>query len=439
MNIAANKKVVSLLLAFGLVCSALSIPMEAAGKAKLKTKKMTLKVGQKKKISIKGKKKKAKYTFVSSSKKKATVSKTGMVKAKKVGKATITVKEKYKKKTKKVGKVTVIIKEKTTNKNQSTPTATPPVNDTATATPTATPTPTATATPTATPTQKATATPFVENPEMAVPVGYRSTKSENEGKVVDITYDSTVIVEGKSVARKAKVVLPKGYTTEKKYPVVYMQHGIFGNETSLYGDGTHRVIWNAIANGDAKEMIVVFPNACANEEGKGEGFNLQHYAAYDNFINDLTQCLMPYINANYSTLTGRENTAICGFSMGGRVSLQIGFMKQEQFGYIGGFCPAFGIFKYTNYGVTEQGFFTEDTFTLKPEYMNNTLVLIAAGPKDDIVKKEPKRYADALQKNKVPHIYYETMGGDSQHKGGGGHEAPVYQHGLYNFLKRIFK
>ena len=42
-------------------------------------------------------------------------------------------------------------------------------------------------------------------------------------------------------------------------------------------------------------------------------------------------------------------------------------MRQEQFGYIGGFCPAFGIFKYTNYGVTEEGFFTEDTFTLKPE------------------------------------------------------------------------
>ena len=50
-----------------------------------------------------------------------------MVKAKKVGKATITVKEKYRKKTKKVGKVTVIIKEKTTDKNQSTPTATPPI------------------------------------------------------------------------------------------------------------------------------------------------------------------------------------------------------------------------------------------------------------------------------------------------------------------------
>ncbi len=71
--------------------------------------------------------------------------------------------------------------------------------------------------------------------------------------------------------------------------------------------------------------------------------------------------------------------------------------------------------------------------------MDNTLVLIAAGPKDDIVKTEPKRYANALQKNKVPHFYYETMGGDSKNKGGGGHEPAVYQHGLYNFLKRIFK
>ena len=148
---------------------------------------------------------------------------------------------------------------------------------------------------------------------------------------------------------------------------------------------------------------------------------------------------MPYINEKYSTLTGRENTAVCGFSMGGRVSLQIGFQKPESFGYIGGFCPAFGILKYTNNGVTEEGFFTEDTFTLKPEFMNNTLVMIAAGPKDGVVRTEPKRYADALKKNGVPHIYYETMGGDANKIGSGGHDSSVYQHGLYNFLKRIFK
>lgn len=415
-----GKKLTCLLLAFGLACTGIQITANAAGKTKLITKCMNLKTGQSKKISIQGKKKKATYLFTSSSTKKATVSKSGIVKAKKPGNVIITVKEKYKKKTTKLGKVKVVIKQNGNNSATKTPATT------------------ATTVPTATP-EAPTATPSAENSDYDVPVGFRSKNAANAGTVKDIIYESTVIVEGKSVTRKAKVVLPKGYTTEKKYPVVYMLHGIFGDETSLYGDGTQNVIWNAIANGDAEEMIVVFPNACANEAGKGEGFNLEHYAAYDNFINDLSKCLMPYINENFSTLTGRENTAICGFSMGGRVSLQIGFTKQEDFGYVGGFCPAFGIFKYTNYGVTEPGFFTEDTFTLKPEYMNNTLVLIAAGPRDDIVKTEPKRYANALAKNKVPHIYYETMGGDSANVGGGGHESAVYQHGAYNFLKRIFK
>lgn len=427
-----SKRIVSILSAFALVILSVSIPANAASKTKLVTKKMNLKVGQSKKITIKGKKKKAKYTFTSSSKKKAPVSKSGVVKAKKTGTVTITVKEKYKNKTKKLGKVKVVIKAKNSVNNSTPTTPTTPSTPTvpATDTPTA-PTPTATPAP--------TEEPAANTLDLEVPTGFRTKKTANAGTVQDISYESTAIVEGKTVTRKAKVVLPKGYTKEKKYPVLYMIHGIFGDENSLYSEGTQNVIWNAIANGDANEMIVVFPNACANEEGKGEGYNLEHYQAYNNFTNDLSTSLMPYINANYSTLTGRENTAICGFSMGGRVSLQIGFQKQEDFRYVGAFCPAFGIFEYTNYGVTEPGFFTEDTFTLKKEFIKDTLVLIAAGPNDDIVKTEPKRYANALEKNKVPHIYYETMGGDSANAGGGGHEAAVYQHGLYNFLKRVFK
>lgn len=263
----------------------------------------------------------------------------------------------------------------------------------------------------------------------------------NAGTVEDISYDSTAISEGMTVIRHAKVVLPKGYTKDKKYPVVYMLHGIFGNETTLFGNKTQNVLWNAIASGTAKEMIMVFPNACANETGtdNGLGFNLEHYKAYDNFINDLRDCLMPYINENYSTLTGRENTAICGFSMGGRVTLQIGFTMQESFRYIGAFCPAFGIFAYDNYGVHENGLFTEDTFTLNEQYINDTLILIAAGNNDTIVKTEPKRYEESLTKNNVPHLYYETYGGDNNRQGDGGHGEDVFKHGLYQFITRIFK
>ncbi len=266
-----------------------------------------------------------------------------------------------------------------------------------------------------------------------VPDGFADTNESVAGTVVDISYDSTAITEGKTITRNAKVVLPKGYDTNDtntKYPVLYMLHGLFGDEKTLYNDKTQYVIWNAIHAGTATDMIVVFPNVCANEAGSGSGYNLEHYKAYDNFINDLIKCLMPYINNNYHTLTGRRNTAIAGFSMGGRESLHIGFTRQDSFRYIGAFCPAFGIFEYSNYGVTESGLFKQKDFTISNDYINDTLIIIAAGKNDDIVKDEPKRYSDALVNNGVPHLYYETDGR---------HDSSVYKHGLYQFITRIFK
>lgn len=336
-------------LSFALLASALSPSFSADvfAKAKLAKTKITLTVGQKKKITIKKKKKKAKYTFKASNK-KVSVNKKGVVTAKKAGKTKITVKEKLKKKTKKIGVVTIIIKSKVSNKKSiasAQPAATnsgntgekPTTAPTASATPTLPPTPTGSPKPTATPRPK-------ENPDYSdLPSGFMNKNEANSGTLEEFYYDSTEVSEGETVKRHARVALPKGYTESKKYPVIYMQHGIFGNEYSLTGDNTQYVAWNAMANDDMKDSIVVFANVCANKEGKGTGFSLEHYKAYDNFINDLTKCLMPAINKKYSTLTGRENTAVCGFSMGGRVSLQIGFERPDLFGYIGAFCPAPGL------------------------------------------------------------------------------------------------
>lgn len=283
-----------------------------------------------------------------------------------------------------------------------------------------------------------------------MPAGTFDINSVNVGTIQDIEYESTVVAENKTVARKAKVALPKNYDAGKKYPVVYMLHGIFGNETTLVGDDTQYVVWNTIASGVAEDMIFVFPNACANESGQPyytadaegnltNGFNLTHYKAYDNFINDMRECLMPYINENYSTYTDRNHTAICGFSMGGRVSLHIGMTMQDTFGYIGAFCPAFGIFAYDNYGVHEDGLFTQETFTLQEQYMNDTQIVIVKGKNDTIVREEPKRYSEALTANGVSHLFYETMGGVEGNIGKGEHDGDVYKHGLYNFMKLLFK
>lgn len=261
-----------------------------------------------------------------------------------------------------------------------------------------------------------------------VPVGYDKPNVKVQyGKMTEIEYYSSTT----QCNRKANVLLPVGYSEEKKYPVLYLLHGIGGDQNEwLYGKPEY-VIGNLIASGEAEDMIVVFPNVRARKNdaaNPSDIFTLEHFQAFDNFINDLSKDLMPYIEENYSVKTGRENTAIAGLSMGGRESLYIGFSMPETFGYIGAFCPAFGIFGYSNNNVIEEGLFTEDTFTLPKDL--KTLVMIVKGKSDGVVRDEPLKYHNALVNNEVDHIYYETEGG---------HDFSVWGHGLYSFTMRLFK
>ena len=160
--------------------------------------------------------------------------------------------------------------------------------------------------------------------------------------------------------------------------------------------------------------------------------SFENYAYYDMFREDLIQYLMPYMEENYSIKTGRENTAVAGFSMGGRESLYIGVSKPELFGYIGAFCPAFGIFEYINadVGAREPGLFTEETFTLPESLKYNTYIQIVKGISDGVVKDQPTIHHNVLEDNGVPHIYYEKSGG---------HDEGVWGHGYYNFISNAFK
>lgn len=449
MNI-LKKQTISIGLCFALAVSTFSAftPATAAAKAKLVKKKLTLTVGQKKKIAIKSKKKKAKYSFKASNK-KASVSKSGVITAKKAGKVKITVKEKLKKKTRKVGTITVTIKKKTAQ-NTTVPalnTPTPVVTATPAASPSNEPTAEPTTTATAIPAPKATPTPFPENPEFSnIPNGYTAKNQANKGEVERFEYESTEYISDDESAKKtpidryAMVVLPKDYSKTKKYPVVYMLHGLSDTPESMVGNGilndgagTQYVVWNAIANGDVKECIVVYPCVCCNEEGKSS-FNTDAKTAsyYDYIINDLTKVLMPAINKEYSTLTGRENTAVCGFSMGGRETLNIGIRRPDLFSGIGLFNPAPG-------ALNGGDMLTKADLKLADEYINSTYIQITKGATDTVVNSNPTNYYNALKAAGIPCSYYETMGGDPAGKGNGGHWATVYQHGLYNFLKRIFK
>lgn len=420
---------ISLLMAFALLGQ--SVPSALAKpKAKVKQKKITMQKGTTKKITIRNKKKSANYTFTLSKKKIVKVSKKGKITALKLGTVKITVKEKYKKKTRKVGTITVtcVAKQKNnTIKSSPTPTAA----NSQTGTPTTTPTTTPTITPEITPTSTPSPTPTPIGPAgFEAPVGYDKTNKANKsfyGTKESKTYYSTTT----KTNRKVNIIVPAGYTTTKKYPVLYLLHGIGGDENEWMTGSPQYIIGNLLAKGLTKEMIIVIPNCRAREnDAATTEFSLEHYAAFDNFINDLRDNLMPYMKNNYSIAEGRENTAIAGYSMGARESLNIGLHMPETFGYIAAFSPGYGVFAYEANGVKEDGLFTEETFRLPEDYKNNTLLLINNGSSEGGENALGGTCHKVLTKNEIPHLFYVTDGG---------HEMKVWKHGLYNFATRIFQ
>jgi len=260
-----------------------------------------------------------------------------------------------------------------------------------------------------------------------LPANFGAVRSDvTYGEVLEITYHSDTT----GTERTAGVILPPDYSEDKQYPVLYLLHGIGGDHKEWINGGAPNVIYNMWADGKAKDMIVVFPNVRARADDRGnppDTYDPEHFKAFDNFINDLRDDLMPYMEANFPILTGKENTAIAGLSMGGREALYIGFSLPETFGYIGAFCPAPGILVYDNNISAEEGLMTEEEFSL-PEGSDN-FVLIVKGKDDYVVGNAPDSYHAALEKNGIAHEYYETKGA---------HDFRVWKHGLYNFMQNLF-
>lgn len=229
------------------------------------------------------------------------------------------------------------------------------------------------------------------------------------------------------------IQLPASYNTEKKYPVLYVLHGIFGDEYSMCGDGKSGVpalIDNSIASGEASEMIVVYPFMYASkDQDQCTAIDDKNVEAYDNFINELVNDIMPYMKENHSILEGKENTAVTGFSMGGREALAVGIYRPDLFGYIGAIAPAPGLVPGKDAHLNHKGQFTEEEITYKGE--DPYFTMICAGDKDSVVGQFPVSYHELYTKNGIEHIWWEIPGSD--------HGDPAISSGIYNFIKYIFK
>lgn len=266
--------------------------------------------------------------------------------------------------------------------------------------------------------------------EITCPTVYQQKKTDvTYGTMEKTSYYSTTCEKNRNVI----VLLPEGYSAEKEYPVLYVLHGIFGNEMSMIGDGNSGLritLGNLMAEGIAEDMIVVFPYMYASKTQEVcTAIDAANIAAYDNFINDLVTDLMPFMKDTYSVAEGKDNTAIIGFSMGGRESLAIGFARPDLFGYVGAIAPAPGLTPGRDWATFHPGQYEEEELLFGEE--SPYMLMICSGDKDSVVGTFPLSYHMILMTNEVNHVWWEIPGSD--------HGEPAITSGIYNFCKTIFK
>lgn len=223
------------------------------------------------------------------------------------------------------------------------------------------------------------------------------------------------------------VLLPRNYSEDKEYPVLYILHGYYDNEDWMARKivGLNVIYNNLVSAGEAEEMIIVLPYIfCDKNMPHCTGMDMANNQAYDNFINDLTTDLMPFIESEFSVAKGRENTAITGFSMGGRESLYIGFEHPDKFGYIGSCCTAPGLVGGYGCPLTEE--------KMKFDEENKPFVLLMSSSNSDgVVGSSPLNYRVMMKKNGVDFLTH-TMQST-------GHDHSSVKPHLYNFMKMLFK
>jgi enterochelin esterase-like enzyme len=235
------------------------------------------------------------------------------------------------------------------------------------------------------------------------------------GKVEVTEYDSKTV----GTRRKMIVYLPPGYSAERKHPVLYLLHGIGGNEYEWTGYCHADVILdNLIADGKAAPMIVVMPNGRAQKDDRAPQGNIYAAApAFAVFERDLLDDVIPAVESRYGVLQDREHRALAGLSMGGGQTLNIGLAHTDVFAWLGAFSPAPN---------------TKPPAELLPEpERGNALKLLwlSSGNRDGLISISQGVHA-YLKQRSVQHVW-NVDGLD--------HSGPEWEANLYLFAQRIFR
>lgn len=250
------------------------------------------------------------------------------------------------------------------------------------------------------------------------PQGFDSFRADiKHGEIDSVNYESTTV----GTNRRALIYTPPGFSKKNRYPVLYLLHGIGGDEKEWLNNGRPQVIFdNLYAEKKMEPMIVVMPNGRAMKDDRAVGnmFDSAKVQAFAIFEKDLLNDLIPFIERNYSVYSDREHRAIAGLSMGGGQSLNFGLGNLDKFAWIGGFSSAPNTKK-------------PEELVPDPEQAKKKLKLlcISCGDSDRLISFSQRTHDYLVQKN-VPHIYYIEPGV---------HDFKVWKNDLYMFSQLLFK
>ena len=281
-----------------------------------------------------------------------------------------------------------------------------------------------------------------------IPIKYINLRVVDCGKIEKITYTShDYFGDGAEVEKAANVYLPAGYDPEKQYNVLYLMHGIGGDENEWGMTGsTSRVkciMDNLSYYGDIESFIVVTPNgrSAANHAANGSDYN-----SFYVFGQELRNDLIPYIETHYSTYASealaaagedadaanlalqetRDHRAMAGLSMGGMQTINIGIGEcVDIISYFGAFSAA----PTSNPASKTASLLKENTYPI--HYFYNI-----CGTGDGIA------YASASGAAKtLPILCDQFVDGENfmWQELPGNHDFNIWYLGFYNFAQIAFK
>ncbi|HTK76805.1 MAG TPA: alpha/beta hydrolase-fold protein [Gemmataceae bacterium] len=235
------------------------------------------------------------------------------------------------------------------------------------------------------------------------------------GKLEMIEYDSKTV----GTRRKMQVYTPPDYSKDKKYPVLYLLHGIGGDETEWERFATPDVLLdNLIADGKAVPMIVVMPNGRAQVDDHPKGNAMQSAPAFAKFEDDLLKDVIPAIESRYSVQPDREHRALAGLSMGGGQSLNFGLAHLDTFAWVGGFSSAPNTKRPSE--------LLSDPAAAREKIK---LLWLSCGNKDGLIGISQGVHA-FLKEHEIPHVWNVDSNA---------HDPTHWRNNLYYFAQKIFR